>query len=675
MTARFKGVQRQNKSLRRGFGLFLAALTFCFAVAFAARADSWSYWGHVSATSAAGPKMSTDGTNIFYSTFLDGVYRATLADKVFTAMPMTGFPLWEANTNPNGFACANVAVTPQGTVVICGSQVSASTTNIQFNPPGSSTNTLPVFYWWDETNQLWHASSITGKTYPYTSNVGNFSIAQDGSLWACSGFYPYAYRSTNGGKNFTAFDINARVPTNYLPMPSGQGTFGALFSILAGWNSRVVIGTETGGFLQTTNNGATWTSLDPNFTSTNTMNPLGRIGDARVVGLDHYGNFLLNNYLLGQFAGYTNWNGVSLIGWRPADGSYFPATNGFLASLGSGLIVTPPSGVSFTFMNQNYLLQGGVYRSPNGRDWSQFNQGSGLDFPFAPGLTNVLGQGGCITTVSNLVLIGVGGGSIYSFDSTPPPVVNRPPIALSKNVNLWANSPTNFTLTGSDADGNALNFTIVIPPARGTLTGTPPDLTYTPSNNATGPDGFFFTANDGTASAAVAFVGLAINPPTNTLSTVALTSPADGKIFIAPANLVIAAAASDPDGITLVNFYLNGSFITGISNAPYTLTLTNVAPGDYSISARVKDHFDTRTWSAPVRVTVLPVVPRASIKQVDSETVAVTWSLELDGFFIESAPDAAGPWTLSPYPPLFFTNGQNATIPLADQQFFRLMRP
>ncbi len=588
---------------------------------------------------------------------------------------MTGFPLWNANTNTNGFACANLVVTPQGTIVIVGSQVSASTTNIQFNPPGSSTNTLPVFYWWDETNQLWQASAITGKTYPYTSNVGNFSIAPDGSLWACSGFYPYAYRSTNGGKNFTAFDINARVPTNYLPMPSGQGTFGALFSILAGWNNRVVIGTETGGFLQTTNNGVTWSSLDPNFTSTNTVNPLGRIGDARIGGLDHYGNFLLNNYLLGQFAGYTNWNGCSLIGWRPADGSYFAATNGFLASLGSGRIVTPPSGVSYTFMNQNYLLQGGVYRSPNGRDWSQFNQGSGLDFPFAPGLTNALGQGGGITTVGNVVFIGTSSGTIYSFDSTPPPIINRPPVALPQNVNLWENTPTNLTLTGTDADGDALNFTIVTPPTRGSLAGTPPDLTYTPSNNATGLDGFTFNVSDGITVSANSVINFAINPPTNTLSNIALTNPADGNYFIVPTNVLLAAAASDPDGIRLVNFYSGNLIIGQASNAPYVLTVTNVAVGDHAFSARAIDNFGARTWSAPVRVRVLPVAPHLSIQPVDSENVVVTWPLDLDGFFIESAPDAAGPWTLSPFPPLFFTNGQTATIPMVDQKLFRLMRP
>jgi hypothetical protein len=671
--------------MKNGFRSSSSSAMFCFCQravwvalwlwAAAAHADNWNYWGQVLVTTGAGPKLATDGTNIFYSTILDGVYRATLANRNFSLMPMTGFPLWDANTNTNGFAVANIATTPLGTIVISGSQISVSSNTITFNPPGSSANTLPVFYWWDETNQLWHAATITGKTYPYTGNVGNFSIAPDGSLWTCSGFYPYAYHSKDGGHSYTAFDINARVPTNYLPMPSGQTTFGEVFSILAGWNNQIVIGTETGGFLHSTNNGTNWTSLDPNFTSTNSINPLGRIGDARIAGLDHCGNFLLNNYLLMQFPGYTNWNGVALIGWRPADGLYFPATNGFLANLGTGHIITPPSGVSFCFMNQNYLLQGGIYRSPDGKNWSQFNQGSGLDFPFAPGLTNALGAGGCIMALSNLVFIGTGGGTIYTFDSSPPPILNRPPVALPLNLTCWENTPTNITLAGSDADGDALNFTFITTSSNCLISGSAPNLTITPTNNFTGLIQLAFVVDDGVATSKPAFLNIAVDSPTNTLSIIALTNPVDGNVYLTPTNLTLAANASDPDGLRAVNFYADGSLIASVTNAPYVLTLTNVAAGDHTFSARAIDHFGARTWSAPVRVTVLPVAARLTIRQVDSENVAVTWPLDLDGFFVESASDLDGPWTLSPVPPLFFTNGQTATIPLGDRQFFRLMHP
>ena len=657
-----------------GKSFWLAASVDFFSIALAVRADTWSYWSNVAIPNtqfgAFGAQLATDGTNIFYSTILDGVYSASLADGNFSALPLTGFPLWDANTNTNGYAVQRIVATPQGTVVIAGSPVNVTSNSVTFNPPGSSTNTLPIFYWWDEANQLWHASAITGKNYPYTSNIGNFSLAPDGSLWTCSGFYPYAYRSTDGGKNFTAFDINVRVPANYFPMPlSNQGTFGALFSVSAGWNNEVVIGTETGGFLHTTNNGATWRSLDPNFTSTNSLNPLGRTGDARVAGLDHYGNFLCENFLPATSPAQNIWSSVKLIGWNPRDGSVFAATNGLPAGYGVSLVLTRSSGVTYTFMNQGSNNLGGVYRALDGKNWSQFNDGLPS---VSPNVGNAQAAGNCLTVVSNTFYLGFGTG-IYTFDSTPPPIVNRPPIALPQNVNFWENSPTNITLTGTDADGDALNFTVVTAP-HGKLTGTPPDLSYTPSNNFTGLDALTFVTNDGMATSAPVAVNFYINFPTNTLSAITLTNPVNGKVFSGFTNLTLAAAVSDPDGISKVFFYNDASIIT-VSNAPYAVTLTNLPPGEHTFSARAFDSLGARTWSAPVRVTVLPVAARLNIQPVDSENVAVTWPLDLDGFFIETAPEANGPWTLAATPQLYFTNGQTATIPKADQQFFRLMHP
>jgi hypothetical protein len=37
-----------------------------------------------------------------------------------------------------------------------------------------------------------------------------------------------------------------------------------------------------------------------------------------------------------------------------------------------------------------------------------------------------------------------------------------------------------ITLTGSDPEDSALTYTVLTPPAHGTLAGTAPNLTYTP---------------------------------------------------------------------------------------------------------------------------------------------------------------------------------------------------
>ena len=246
------------------------------------------------------------------------------------------------------------------------------------------------------------------------------------------------------------------------------------------------------------------------------------------------------------------------------------------------------------------------------------------------------------------------------------------------NVNLWENSPTNLTLAAREADGDALNFSILAPPVHGTLTGTPPDVTYTPSNNYIGLDGFTFFADDSRATSAPVFVNFYINNPTNTTSSVGITNPVDGKFFIAPASFTITARASDPDGIAFVHFYqgaFNSSTLISVTNPPYALTLTNVGAGEYSFSARAFDNKGARTWSAPVRVTVLPFVPQMKINQTAAENVTVTWPLDTDNFYLETAPDVTGPWTLAPQAQLYFSTGQSATIPMSDQQFFRLMHP
>ena len=53
---------------------------------------------------------------------------------------------------------------------------------------------------------------------------------------------------------------------------------------------------------------------------------------------------------------------------------------------------------------------------------------------------------------------------------------------------------------------------MVTRPAHGTLSGTAPNLTYTPAANYNGPDSFTFTVNDGTVDSAAATVSITVTP-------------------------------------------------------------------------------------------------------------------------------------------------------------------
>ena len=89
--------------------------------------------------------------------------------------------------------------------------------------------------------------------------------------------------------------------------------------------------------------------------------------------------------------------------------------------------------------------------------------------------------------------------------------VNDAPIANGQSVSTNEDTAKGITLTGSDVDGNALFFSVVSGPTHGTLSGAPPNVTYTPASNYHGPDSFTFKANDGTADSNIAMVSISVD--------------------------------------------------------------------------------------------------------------------------------------------------------------------
>ncbi|HWQ84888.1 MAG TPA: Ig-like domain-containing protein, partial [Anaerolineales bacterium] len=90
--------------------------------------------------------------------------------------------------------------------------------------------------------------------------------------------------------------------------------------------------------------------------------------------------------------------------------------------------------------------------------------------------------------------------------------VNDAPLADSQTVTTEEDTPLAITLSGSDVDGDSLTFALVADPAHGTLSGTAPDLLYTPAAGYTGMDSFTFTVSDGTLVSAPAAVNITITP-------------------------------------------------------------------------------------------------------------------------------------------------------------------
>lgn len=89
--------------------------------------------------------------------------------------------------------------------------------------------------------------------------------------------------------------------------------------------------------------------------------------------------------------------------------------------------------------------------------------------------------------------------------------VNDAPVAQSQSVSLAEDQPTSITLGASDVDGDALEW-LVEDPQHGSLSGTAPDLIYTPFLNYFGADSFTFKVNDGTLDSNQGVVNLTITP-------------------------------------------------------------------------------------------------------------------------------------------------------------------
>lgn len=112
-----------------------------------------------------------------------------------------------------------------------------------------------------------------------------------------------------------------------------------------------------------------------------------------------------------------------------------------------------------------------------------------------------------------------------------PPPPNHPPAALAAAVSTPTGIPVGVTLTGTDPDGDALTFAVRAKPAHGRLSGTAPNLTYTPAAGYTGPDSFTFTANDARATSTPATVSITVTPAP-TVAVTPFTAESGGVVTV-----------------------------------------------------------------------------------------------------------------------------------------------
>ncbi len=226
--------------------------------------------------------------------------------------------------------------------------------------------------------------------------------------------------------------------------------------------------------------------------------------------------------------------------------------------------------------------------------------------------------------------------------------VNDAPVADPKVETIDKNTSVTVTLTGSDIDSSSLRYFIKDNPTHGTLSGSEPNVTYTPNTNFTGQDTFTYVANDYALDSAPATVTIYIEP-TNTAPVAndqSVTTPEDTAKAI---TLTATDVDDDPLSYSIVTAPAHGN-LTGI--APIVTYTPNAGfNGSDSFTFTANDGKLVSNL-ATVSITVssvnhAPVLSAIGNKEVNeqSELAFTAAATDIDGntisYALVGAPDGA----------------------------------
>ncbi len=184
---------------------------------------------------------------------------------------------------------------------------------------------------------------------------------------------------------------------------------------------------------------------------------------------------------------------------------------------------------------------------------------------------------------------------------------NTPPVANAQNIRILRNATENILLTASDTDANPLTYAVVTLPAHGTLSGTAPNLTYTPAAGYTGSDIFTFKANDGSADSNLASV---------TITVIEFNSPpiANDLQVITQRNVAVAFtlttsdAENDPVTLAIVGNPTKGSLTGTPPNLTYTPNPDTFGSDSFTFKAN-DGQFDSNLGTVFIMVSPVPNPP------------------------------------------------------------------
>jgi hypothetical protein len=226
--------------------------------------------------------------------------------------------------------------------------------------------------------------------------------------------------------------------------------------------------------------------------------------------------------------------------------------------------------------------------------------------------------------------------------------VNAAPVANDQAVTTPEDTPVGVTLTGQDVDGDSLVFSVVTPPSHGTLSGTPPALTYTPDLDYVGPDSFTFRAFDGTVFSDPGRVSILVEPTSITCGglvsgRIGAAAEVDVYRFGGRAGHIVSLALASTGGfasnrgtfsVELTLFAPTGAIIGRLrSNSQANFTLPEA--GTYVIRVRASNLATTGSYNVNLECvfpTLSPPAIPSSCGALTSGTISAPGQVDLYSF-------------------------------------------
>lgn len=187
------------------------------------------------------------------------------------------------------------------------------------------------------------------------------------------------------------------------------------------------------------------------------------------------------------------------------------------------------------------------------------------------------------------------GPGIISITVTSNPV----PIADDASDTVRINTPTPITLQGSDTTGDPLTYTVLSQPTNGTLSGTAPNLTYTPNALYLGPDLFTFEVTDGTVVSNPAAVSIEVTPPQPTADSASVSTAQNTPI---PITLQGSGADGNALGYSVLSQPAHGTLSGSPPKLTYTPAAGYVGPDSFTFAT-----FDGGAVSNPATISITVV--------------------------------------------------------------------